>query len=199
MKQIEVTVRVNNTLKEIDKILSKKGFSIIRTSRVEDCYLTQKMKKLDKKHIINVLNSSVLVRYLRVDNNAEFKKITYKIKKYNRDKVISEQKINVNIDNIDNAIELFLKLGFEKLVYVKYDVIVYSNGKEEFAFQNVDDLGLLLEYEHTDDFTGYSDRKIISVKKKMLDVIKSYGIDVDDDYDVKKAYELILSKLNGED
>ncbi len=42
MKQIEVTVKVKNTLKEIDELLTSKGFKLIRKSRVEDDYVCPK-------------------------------------------------------------------------------------------------------------------------------------------------------------
>ena len=122
--------------------------------------------------------------------------ITYKIKEYKDDTVISEEKINVNIDNINNAIKLFNKLGFEKLINVKYDVIVYSNDNYEFAFQNVHNLGLLMEMEHPDDFTGYEYEDILKEKEKMLDIVKKYNLSIEDDYDIKKAYELILKNIS---
>ena len=85
MKQIEITVRVNDSLKKVSKNLEKQGFKKIRESRIEDKYLTQNKKKISKKNIIDVLKSCVLVRYLRVNNEQEFKKITYKCKEYKDD------------------------------------------------------------------------------------------------------------------
>ncbi len=194
MKQIEITVKVNNSLKELDKILTKAGYKIIRRCRIEDIYLTQRKKELTKNNIIDILNSSVLIRYLNTGDN-EYKKITYKIKEYKGKTVISEEKINVNIDDINKAERLFNKLGFEKLTDVKYDLVVYSNLKYEFAFQEVENLGLLLEFEHPDDFTGITNAKIIKEKEKMLKIVKDTGLSVGDDYDIKKAYELILNSI----
>lgn len=198
MKQIEITVKVNNSLLEIDKILTNNGFKVIRKSKIMDDYLcpNQIIEKLTKNNIIDCLNSSVLVRYLNVSGD-EFKKITYKEKKYDKlGMVISEEKINVSIDNIDNAIKLFKKLGFSHLVSVRYDVIVYANDAYEFAFQNVDNLGLLLEFENNEDFSNVSDEQIKIEKEKMLGILKRYNLSISEDYDIKKAYELILNELN---
>lgn len=194
MKQIEVTVRVNNTLEEVDKILTTQGFSIIDKYRIKDEYLTQRINELNKDNIIDILSSCVLIRYIKEDNK-ETKKIIYKIKEYQDNTVISEEKINVNVDSIVNAIKLFNKLGFENLISVKNDTIVYSNGLYEFAFQNVDNLGLLMEMEHPDDFTGYSFEDILKEKAKMLNIIKNYNLSIENDYDIKKAYELVLKKI----
>ena len=195
MKQIEITVRVNDSLKKVSKNLEKQGFKKIRESRIEDKYLTQNKKKISKKNIIDVLKSCVLVRYLRVNNEQEFKKITYKCKEYKDDTVISETKINVSIDDTTKAEELFKKLGFNTLVEVNYDVIVYEKDGLELAFQEVEGLGLLLEYENTKDFSGIDDKEILKEKEKMAQEIKKFNINIGDDYDIKKAYELVLNSI----
>ena len=196
MKQIEITVKVNNTLDEVDKILISKGFKLIRKSRVEDEYVCPNDIKVNRENILKVLSSSVLIRYLKTQDG-EFKKITYKDKKYDKnDMVISEEKINVSINDIQSAHKLFKKINFKNLVDVKYDVIVYSNNDYEFAFQNVEGLGLLLEFENENDFEGVSDEAIANEKQKMYEIIKNYGIKVENNYDIKKAYELVMKKLN---
>ena len=195
MKQIEVTLKVNSTLEEIDTNLKKQGFNIIRKSRIEDKYMCSESYVLNKNNILDVLNHSVLLRYLCVDNKETFKKITYKNKIYENNTVISEEKINVNVDNLSNAERLLNAVGFKKLVDVNYDVIVYQKDKLEFCFQNVENLGILLEYENEKDFEGKTNEEILSCKKNMVEVIKKYGLLVDDDYDIKKAYELIKQQL----
>ncbi|MDD6941706.1 MAG: hypothetical protein PUJ03_03260 [bacterium] len=75
-------------------------------------------------------------------------------------------------------------------------MIVYSNNDYEFAFQNVEGLGLLLEFENENDFEGVSDEAIVNEKQKMYEIIKNYGIKVENNYDIKKAYELVMKKLS---
>lgn len=196
MKQIEITVKVNNTLDEVDKILISKGFKLIRKSRVEDEYVCPNDINVNRENILKVLSSSVLIRYLKTQDG-EFKKITYKDKKYSKEGiVISEEKINVSIDDTTKAQELFEKINFKKLVSVHYDVIVYSNNDYEFAFQDVEGLGLLLEFENENDFEGVSDEAVANEKQKMYEIIKNYGIKVENNYDIKKAYELVMKKLS---
>lgn len=195
MKQIEVTVKVNNSLEQVDSILTKQGFKPIRNSRIEDKYMTNQYKKLTKDNILEILKNCVLVRFLNVNNKEIFKRITYKEKVYSGSIVISEEKTNVIIDSTEKAEELFEKLGFKKIVEVNYDVIVYEKNGIELAFQNVENLGLLLEYESSKDYTKFSDEDIICEKKKMLNKIKKLNINIGNDYDIKKAYELILKEL----
>ena len=94
----------------------------------------------------------MLIRFLNINNKEIFKRITYKDKVYNGTTVISEEKTNVIVDSIDNAVRLFEKLGFRKIVEVNYNVIVYEKNGMELAFQDVENLGLLLEYENSNDF-----------------------------------------------
>lgn len=189
MKQIEITTRVQCSLKEAISLLQKQGFKLIRKSRVEDEYLTQ--HTLDKYSITELLSTCVLLRYLNVNEKEEFKKITHKKKTYDHETVLSEEKINVNCDDLEKVKQLFLALGFHSLVTVAYDVWVFSDDKREFAFQEVEGLGLLLEYENVHDFQGKEKDDILKAKKEMLEEIKSLGIPITNEIDVKKAYELV--------
>ena len=190
MKQVEITTRVKDSLENIDKILKNKNFEIIRKSRIEDVYLSNFKNNLTDNNINDILSKSVLVRYLDENGNI-YKKITYKDKKYVNNVLQYEEKINISIDNTQNAIKLFEKIGFEKLVTVKYDCIVYSNKKLELAFQNVENLGLLLEYENKNDFDNATQEVIKNEKLNMLQEIQTLGINVSDETDIRKAYELL--------
>ena len=191
MKQIEITTYVNNTLQEVDDILKRQGFKVIRKSKIKDIYKTLKYNELNKNNILNILSESVLIRYLKVNDKDEYKKLTYKNKIYDNDIVISEEKINVTIDDINKMNKLLELIGLKTIVNVNYDVIVYSNDDIEFCFQSVGNLGLLLEYEKKNDYDGYTNEEILSEKFKMLKEIQKYGLNISNDIDVKKAFELI--------
>lgn len=51
MKQIEITTYVNNTLQEVDDILKRQGFKVIRKSKIKDIYKTLKYNELNKNNI----------------------------------------------------------------------------------------------------------------------------------------------------
>ena len=86
-------------------------------------------------------------------------------------------------------------MEFEELIRVKYKVVVYSKDKVEYAFQDVENLGTLIEYENTEDFEGKSLDEINETKNNMYNEIKNTGINITEEKDVKKAYELILKKI----
>ena len=194
MKQIEITVRLDENMQSAISKLENQGFKKIRESQIDDVYMTAKLKELNKDNIQTILKKSVLLRSLKLENK-EIKKITYKNKEIDKDgDIISEQKINLDCSDLEKAKDLFEHLEFEELIRVRYKVTVYGKGKVEYAFQDVENLGVLIEYENMNDFEGKALDEINSVKKNMVEEIKNTGINLTEEKDVKKAYELILNK-----
>lgn len=81
MKQIEITVKVNEKLEKASKKLECLGFKIIRESNIDDIYMTSKSNELNASNIQYVLKNSILLRNLKIADK-EVKKITYKNKEY---------------------------------------------------------------------------------------------------------------------
>lgn len=195
MKQIEITRYLLETEENSFDKLEKQGFKLIRTSTIEDKYLTSKIRELTKDNIQYILKNSVLLRYLNVEGK-EFKKITYKYKNVDKDEnIISETKININCENLSEAEKLFENLGFEILTIVKYKVKVYEKDGIELAFQNVEGLGSMIEYENAEDFENKNIEEIKKSKQKMEEKIESFGILIEKGNDVKKAKELIEKNI----
>lgn len=196
MKQIEITVRLVEKIEEAIQKLKNGGFKKIRESDIDDIYLSNLKIEMKKENIQDFLKHSVLLRNLKL-NGEELKKITYKNKEFDSNgNVITEQKVNIDCNDLLKAKKLFEYLGFYQLIEVKYHVIVYEKNGKEFAFQIVDNLGTLIEYENINDFEGKTVLEIDSEKNKMLQDIKECNICITDEYDVKKAFELIKKKYN---
>lgn len=194
MKQIEITVRLNENMQSAIRKLEMQGFKKIRESEIDDVYMTSKLSELNRDNIQKILKKSVLLRKLKLENK-EIKKITYKDKEIDeKGDVISEQKINLDCSDLEKAKDLFEYLEFEELIRVRYKVLVYSKDKVEYAFQEVENLGTLIEYENTEDFEGKTLEDINKTKEIMYNEIKSTGICLTNEKDVKKAFELILNK-----
>ncbi len=194
MRQIEITVRVKEPLDKAIIKLEKLGFKNIRESNVDDVYMTQLKDKLNKENIQYILSNSVLLRYLNV-NGKEFKKISYKNKVYDNGNVISEKKVNVECNSLESAKQLFECLNFEELVEVKYNVLVMEKNGIELAFQYGNDIGVLIEYENKNDFSNKTNEEIRLEKENMYNYIKELGIEITEEKDVKKAWELIEKSL----
>ena len=160
MEQIEITVRVKESLENVVTKLKKEEFVIIRKSEINDLYMSQLVDKLKSDNIQYILSNSVLLRYLNIEGE-EIKKITYKNKKYDKNNnLLSEQKISIDCKDLETAKKLFECLKFEELIRVKYQVIVLKKDNMELALQLVENLGLLLEYEDTNDYRGMSNTEM---------------------------------------
>lgn len=195
MKQVEITRYLLETEESAFDKLEKQGFKLIRKSMIEDKYLTSKIRELTKDNIQYILKNSVLLRYLNVEGK-EFKKITYKYKNVDKDgNIISETKININCEDLSEAEKLFENLGFELLTIVKYKVKVYEKNGIELAFQNVEGLGSMIEYENEEDFENKTLLEIQEAKQKMEEKIESFGLLIEKERDVKKAKELIEKSI----
>ena len=81
MKQIEITVKVNENIENAFKKLKKLGFKIIRESDNDDIYMTTKLQELSKNNVQYILKNSILLRNIKLADK-ELKKITYKNKEY---------------------------------------------------------------------------------------------------------------------
>lgn len=179
----------------MEEKITKLGFKKIRTSLIDDIYMCPTLEEITKNNISNNLAKCVLIRYLDTGEQI-FKKLTLKNKVFNNGMTVSEHKINLDINDVNKAKELFLALNFKELIRVKYNCTVYKKDGLELAFQQVDGLGLLLEYEHLNAFDGVDDEKIKIIKEEMLIEIKNLGIQITNELDVKKAYELIEKKIS---
>ena len=194
MKQIEITVRLTEKIEEAIAKLEKRGFKRIRESDIHDIYMSNLDEEIKRENIQKFLKHSVLLRNFKLEGK-KIKKITYKNKELDDNgNVVSEQKVNLDCADLEKAEALFKCLGFWNLIEVKYHVIVYEKDGVEFAFQIVENLGTLIEYENINDFDGKSIQEIHDAKLEMLEDIRKCDISITNEYDVKKAFELIAKK-----
>lgn len=196
MENIEITVKVNETKESVVKKLIDNGFKQTSDEYGDDIYLSKDIDKLKKDNIFDILNKSVIIRHYHGDYSEESKFLILKDKKYKDGQVTKEDIYSVQIDNIDNMISILETIGFKELVRKNQYFNDYTKDNITFILEEVEGIGLLIEYENKNDFSSLIDDEIIEEKIKMYNYIKSLGIDIGDDYDIKKAYELIIKKYN---
>lgn len=68
MKQIEITVRLNESFESARKKLLERGYKLIRESDIDDIYMSSKLSKLNKENITDILKKSVLLRNLKLED-----------------------------------------------------------------------------------------------------------------------------------
>lgn len=194
MRQIEITTRVIEPKQAVFAKLEALGFIKIRSYTIDDSYQCSDLVGLHQDNIAEFLKQCVLIRSVDTGSTV-FKKLVYKNKTFKDGITLGEEKIEVQIDDVAKARALLGALNFAELVRVKYECAVYAKDGMELALQDVDNLGLLIEYEHNDDFTSQDESIILQTKQTMLQAVKDLGIATSDEFDVKKAYELVMKKI----
>ena len=187
MKEIEITVKVFDSVEKTKDILARQGLKIVDTYSTKDIYLSQDTNL--SQSIESMLNKSVILRQI-VTPSKVIKKIVHKNKVYDGDTLLYEDKINLKCEDLENAKLLFEALDFKELVIVQYDSFVYQKEGLELSFQNVKDLGLLLEIE-SDKKKLESEEDVMQEKRRLYNLAKSLSLNIGDELNIKKAKALI--------
>ena len=178
----EITVEVDLDLNDLVKKLEDDGFKLIESYDLNDIYLINQ----DDRHgdYLEMLSKCVLIRNFIIGDK-EKKMLTYKYKEYNENKeIIKQGKINVNIDDVNNAKLLLESLNFEELIRINDHLLIYATDNDEFAVQFVNKKHVYLEIE---DKCTHIDKEYKSVDE-MKSVIEKYSIPMkNNNYFVKKA------------
>ena len=190
MKEIEITVKVFDSVEKTKDILARQGLKIVDTYSTKDIYLSQDTNL--SQSIESVLNKSVILRQI-ITPSKVIKKIVHKNKVYDGDTLLYEDKINLKCEDLENAKLLFEALDFKELVIVQYDSFVYQKEGLELSFQNVKDLGLLLEIE-SDKKNLESEEDVMQEKRRLYNLAKSLSLNIGDELNIKKAKALIKKR-----
>lgn len=173
----EITVEVDITYEEVDKILKEKGFKIVEEYTVNDTYMLD--NKVDTTNLSNreILSKCILIR----DISPYTKNLTYKHKEFDQNgNIVNQVKIDCPVEDIDKAIKFMEAINYKILFNLKDDLIIYSNDLMELAVQLVDS-HIYIEVE-----AKYKD-KIFTVEE-MKTMLDSFDLPYDkSNYFVKKA------------
>ena len=118
------------------------------------------------------------------------KKITFKKKEFNHNgDILSQQAINCDILNIDEAVNLFEAIEYYKIMNIVENDIVYGKDDFEIAIKDIQDGDNLIEVE-----TVANNKEINTIEKLKKQII-DIQIPIDTtNFFVKKA-EIELDKL----
>ena len=184
--ETEITVELlENTTSTLLK-LEKLGFEEKEKVLMTDYYLSklslEELKQLDYPELIK---NSFLVRTVKTDNY-ETNQIIFKKKVLdNNNNVIAEEKIKTNISDLTSTLKIFKESGITNYTILTQKMTVVSNGSIEFVIQEIDDLGVFIEYEEDDTMTKLSEQEKINM---MLNNLKKLELKIGNDYSCKKVY-----------
>ena len=186
MKETEITVQVFDTFENIDKALQENGFKSTRKFQLNDCYFTT-LNDIFGSDFKQLIDNSILVREV-IDDKIQVQ-LMYKKKNYDDAcNVISEEKTKVIVDDFEKTLKILSLAGLNNYVQVINNSVVYEKAGMEICLQQVDNLGIFIEYEEDESVAGMSDEEKINLMKNNL---KHIGLKLGEDFSCKKVYMLL--------
>ena len=189
----EITMKVNCGISELCKILEDKGFKVVDRFTMNDIFMIPNTLKSNIKELTSrvILKNAILIR----DIENQFKenrnnKITFKKKEFNKSgDILSQESINCDIFNIDEAVNFFQAINYYEIMNVIERDIVYGKGDLEIAIKDIENGDNLIEVE-----TVSNNDNIDTIEKLKTQII-NLQIPVDtSNFFVKKA-EIELDKM----
>lgn len=193
MSETEITVEVFDDMKVIDKILKEKGFYVNDQKTLNDFYYTNfKPEELKSVKYSNLIKNSFLVRNV-TGKGFDETVLCYKNKIIDENEVvIAEEKTKTKVENLKSALEILNKANITNWCNLKQDMFIYSNNKVEFAVQIVENLGIFIEFEETEEISSWSETEKINY---LVNYLKSLGLKLGNDFSCKKPYMMLNKNL----
>ena len=186
----EITVKIKVKLDKFYKLVEEKGFKVVNKFSMDDTYFIPKTLKLETMSTREILSKAVLIRDIKSGISDRItKKITFKIKNFNEyGNILSQESINCDILNIEDAKKLLRAIGYKEIMNIKEDDVVYEKDGFELAIKDINNGDKLIEVE-TEENNDFD------TVEKLIKKVNELEIPIyTDNYFVKKA-EIELDKV----
>lgn len=184
----EITVKITCPLEELYRILEGKGFKIIDKFTMDDKFMILKTTNLKEENSREILSKAILIRdIIGYMEKRKTKKITFKNKQFDsQGNILSQNSINCDITNIEDAIRIFQAIGYYQVMEIIEEDIVYEKDRFQLVIKDIKNGAKLIEVE-TDEIYDTIDKLKMKLKEFQIPIDES-------NYFVKKA-ELELDKV----
>lgn len=189
----EITMKINCGIKELCTILENKEFKIVDKFTMNNIFMIPNTLKSKIKNLTSreILKDAILIRDIENQfKGNRNKKIIFKKKKFNKNgDILSQESINCDIVNIDEAVNFFQAINYYRIMNIIENDIVYGKDDFEIAIKDIENGDNLIEVE-----TVSNNGNIDTIEKLKTQII-NLQIPVDtSNFFVKKA-EIELDKI----
>lgn len=187
----EITVKLTCSIKELCNLLENKNFKIVEKYILDDTYFIPRELNLKNMSHREILSRSVLLRDItEFIPERKVIKLTFKNKQIDeKGNILKQSKVDCEILNVETGKAFIEAIGYDKLMNIKENDIVYEKNELKIAIKDIKDGDQLIEVETVNDNSELD--TIDKIKQK----IKELEIPIDtNDYFIKKA-EIELSKV----
>lgn len=185
----EITVKIKCELKEFYKIIQEKGFRLVKEFRMDDTYLIPKELKIDEMTTREILTKAILVRRIETKPDKVAKKITFKIKDFDKDgNILKQEAISCDILEIEDAKRLLKAIGYKEIMNIKENDSVYEKDGFQIAVKDIENGDNLIEIETEEN-------KYLNTVDELIEKVNEIRIPIDtSNYFIKKA-EIKLDEI----
>lgn len=179
----EITVRANCSLEQLEKEIKDFGFVENNRYYFSDIFLIPNEIDILKENTRDILKKAVLLREGKgITTNKNSKKIVFKKKVINENgEIISQLAEKCRIEDIQDAKNLFLAIGYKELMKTMELHIAYIKDDTLLVVKDTKNLGIILEIETSKKYNTID---------KLTQLLKSMNLSVDlTNLFVKKAEE----------
>ncbi|MDD4831651.1 MAG: hypothetical protein PHR09_02225 [Bacilli bacterium] len=193
MREVELTIQLLDELDEVTKNVEEQGYELIQKYYIKDYYMIHKSVDLELNNY-SILKKCLLIREVKTDSTHKY--LIYKNKEYdNNGKILSQNKVKINIDSISEVKKILELVDFHTLIEIENNSLVYKKDNIEFTIQKITDpKGLYIEMEANEEELKEKDDEI--VKEVLKNKLNSLNLKTTGDYEVKKAF-ISLNKRRG--
>lgn len=187
----EITVKLICSIKELCNLLENKNFKIVEKYILDDTYFIPRELNLKSMSHREILSRAILLRDItEFIPERKVIKLTFKNKQIDeKGNILKQSKVDCEILNVETGKALIEAIGYDKLMNIKENDIVYEKNELKIAIKDIKDGDQLIEVETVN---GNSELDTID---KIKQKIKELEIPIDtNDYFIKKA-EIELSKV----
>ena len=189
----EITMKVNCGIKELCRILEDKGFKVVDRFTMNDIFMIPNTLKTKIKDLTSreILKYAILIRDIENQfKGNRNKKITFKKKEFNKNgDILSQESINCDILNIDEAVNFFKAINYYRIMNIIENDIVYGKDNFEIAIKDIENGDNLIEIE-----TISNNSNIDTIEKLKTQIINLQILVDISNFFVKKA-EIELDKI----
>ena len=182
---IEVTVQVFEELEIAQEKLKNMGFEILEKYTMEDSYFSRfDMEEIKILDFATLSKNSVLIRKILNDHPANY--FIYKNKSFDENgDVMNEEKVRTKVSEPEIIKEILWNANLCNYANFRTDIYVYKKEDIIFTLQDVENLGLFIEYEEDNTMENLQ-----SEQKRALIIsrIKELGLNLGEDFNCKKVY-----------
>lgn len=140
--ELQLTVQVNMTYEELDKVLTEKGLNRVNQKYQHDLFMIKEDEEIEGLADFEKLSKTIIIR----DIQDEFKGYIYKKSSYDvLTATLKKSSIRVDLVDLDQGFHFLQALGYKKYFALNQNLVEYANATNKICVSVIKDLGVFVE------------------------------------------------------